>query len=699
MTTFGTQRLNPDIAKAEERLTEILTGLGKNRIPELEVGDFYEDLINEPWSGGKLETFEEQIGIRLGLRILDQVMLEQFNKVDELETNLRELQTQLDRISQEKNSVSEENLFFRKELASLKKQQGKIQVPEQKGQAVETDSLRNENKKLKAKLANLAKQYDQLAFELRFDKGEPNGDNIYHNPSNQLPVPNAKSPKKRKSPVPDYDAELSDTPVKTSKRLLIRKLSANEALFLSKSTEAHVDDLSYVPETMAMTENAAAVKQVKYISIPETPEKLKNSKSSLSLTPEKVQCKENKTASRIKQPTSPVISRTLSRGGKKLRLISREKGDGVCNPLPIPEKDRQDSIKNALKTCDLDDGDGAGVKKVGKVPPSIQSEIDKKSFHDLDIDFPVPKRSKKLIDVNKKVTPIAPQSDTDSDFESPNLLVKRSSRRKDSTRSSALSEEVEFKTPKLIDIKGNGRKVDINDEIETFASPEESSSNVKNELKKSRSLKPPQRIENRWGIQVDEITASQKKRLNSQKQSKIDGFFKNPPPRQQHDFKRVNHADTDMERALQLSKEVKINVAEESIQETPKEIKIESNGHEDDPGYAYVGEVVRSKEERKQLYGFDCRECEEYYHMKIEEGFSKDQIMKMLNKCSRHRGNFKPPLTPEKFWDADIVEGDPNSPRNKTQVGQPLRSRARRRAENREKRKILKNLENMDAQS
>jgi len=73
MTTFGTQRLNPDIAKAEERLTEILTGLGKNRIPELEVGDFYEDLINEPCSGGKLETFEEQIGIRLGLRILDQV--------------------------------------------------------------------------------------------------------------------------------------------------------------------------------------------------------------------------------------------------------------------------------------------------------------------------------------------------------------------------------------------------------------------------------------------------------------------------------------------------------------------------------------------------------------------------------------------------------------------------------------------------
>ena len=87
---------------------------------------------------------------------------------------------------------------------------------------------------------------------------------------------------------------------------------------------------------------------------------------------------------------------------------------------------------------------------------------------------------------------------------------------------------------------------------------------------------------------------------------------------------------------------------------------------EANPGFAYVREVVRSKEGRKQLYGFDCSEFEEYYHMKLEEGFTKDQIMKMLNNCSRHRGNFKPPLTPDKFWDADIVEGDPNLPRNKT---------------------------------
>ena len=61
----------------------------------------------------------------------------------------------------------------------------------------------------------------------------------------------------------------------------------------------------------------------------------------------------------------------------------------------------------------------------------------------------------------------------------------------------------------------------------------------------------------------------------------------------------------------------------------------------------------------------------------------------MLNKCSKHRGAFKPPLTPEKFWDPDIIEGDPESPRNKTQAGEPFNSRARRKAAAREKKIAL----------
>ena len=61
----------------------------------------------------------------------------------------------------------------------------------------------------------------------------------------------------------------------------------------------------------------------------------------------------------------------------------------------------------------------------------------------------------------------------------------------------------------------------------------------------------------------------------------------------------------------------------------------------------------------------------------------------LMNKCSKHRGLFKPPLTPERFWDADILEDDPDDPRVKTQPGKPLRTRAVRRAEVKAKKKAL----------
>ena len=105
--------------------------------------------------------------------------------------------------------------------------------------------------------------------------------------------------------------------------------------------------------------------------------------------------------------------------------------------------------------------------------------------------------------------------------------------------------------------------------------------------------------------------------------------------------------------------------------------------------FAHVGPTVRGKEERKKLFGFDCPECQEYYQQKLEEGLTKDQILMLMNKCSKHRGLFKPPLTPERFWDADIIEDDPDDPRVKTQPGKPLRTRAVRRAEVREKKRAL----------
>ena len=97
------------------------------------------------------------------------------------------------------------------------------------------------------------------------------------------------------------------------------------------------------------------------------------------------------------------------------------------------------------------------------------------------------------------------------------------------------------------------------------------------------------------------------------------------------------------------------------------------------PSFCHVGSSVRTKERRKKMPGFECRECSAYYSMKMEEGLDTHQIHSLINKCSRHRAHHKPSKTPEKFWDADIIEGDPDSPRNKSQQGPPLKNRAMRR--------------------
>jgi len=697
MTTFSTQRFNPDVAKAEERLGEILTCLGKNRIPALEVGDFYEDLINEPKTQGTLAAFEEQIGIRLGLRILDQVMLEQFTKVDDMVVVENELREKIKEVNEDKLRCDSENRALKTEILSLKKSVKEAKngsqalKNDQKTQEFELASLKSENQNLKSKLADLVKQYEQIICELR---GTPLASES--EPKSDQTAPKRTNSKKRKSPVPE---DLSKTPVKRGKsRVLTRKLSPNEALLHSNSTQAHMDDIYFVPETLGVVESPKPplpLPSLKVCSVPDTPEKLQTNSglsyrfSEQTATPEKVQFHVTEIEPKVeKLPSSPVISRTLSRGGKKLRLNIREKGEGVNNPLPVPIRDRQESSKNSLKFGEDD------KVRVGKVAPSVQSEIDKKSFQDLDRDFPAPKRSRKVPDISHKaLVPVAPPSDTDSDFESPNLLVKRT-RKREMVHPIEETEVPEFKTPKVTE-KVPIQRVDSVDEIESFASPDDKPSESKKGPKKSKSVSRT----NRWGMEINEITKSQKKRLDNQKQSKIDGFFKNPPLRQKSDFIRINHADTDMEKALKLSKEAEEEYPFDSENKNPKSPELVNldNDHDkeqDVPGFAYIGEVVRSKEERQKLNGFDCRECGEYYQSKIEEGLTKDQIMKVLNKCSKHRGYFKPPLTPDKFWEADIVEGDPNSPRNKTQIGVPFRNRAKRRAEAREKRKVLKNLDN-----
>ena len=108
-----------------------------------------------------------------------------------------------------------------------------------------------------------------------------------------------------------------------------------------------------------------------------------------------------------------------------------------------------------------------------------------------------------------------------------------------------------------------------------------------------------------------------------------------------------------MERALELSKQVAMEKHKAKMKETAlKPDKKDDNDNNDDedivdvsssdehppkPMFAHVGPVVRKKEERKKLFGFDCRECQEYYQQKLEEGLTKDQILNILNKVCNLR--------------------------------------------------------------
>ena len=115
------------------------------------------------------------------------------------------------------------------------------------------------------------------------------------------------------------------------------------------------------------------------------------------------------------------------------------------------------------------------------------------------------------------------------------------------------------------------------------------------------------------------MSDSNKKSL-SKKQSRIDGFFKNPPKSTADDlFVRVNQADTDMEKAIELSlksadggkenlnRDVPNTEAEGNSNNQNKEgeEEEEENGRSK-PTFAHVEPPVRKKEERKKLRGFDC---------------------------------------------------------------------------------------------
>ena len=236
-------------------------------------------------------------------------------------------------------------------------------------------------------------------------------------------------------------------------------------------------------------------------SIPETPEKMDN----LMPAPDpELRSGVKKMPPPSSPPVSPIIKAAAGkeRSRSKLRLASRANDN---------EMDRKMFAKKSLAS--QEDGQAHLVfneakverdrtKKVGKIAPSLQGEIDKKTFEDLDKDFP----DQKCLNA---------QHESDSDFESPNLLARKPRRvnkeamrkeggaklrKKEEETKDEVGESIENPNSSVELIEAEKEK-----KIEVFVSP------VKRQKSVTKST-------NRWGMEVDPTTNSQKKRLRNQKQ-------------------------------------------------------------------------------------------------------------------------------------------------------------------------------------
>ncbi|XP_059480703.1 uncharacterized protein LOC132199762 [Neocloeon triangulifer] len=98
----------------------------------------------------------------------------------------------------------------------------------------------------------------------------------------------------------------------------------------------------------------------------------------------------------------------------------------------------------------------------------------------------------------------------------------------------------------------------------------------------------------------------------------------------------------------------------------------------------YDGVVVRKKEERKKLPGWECHECKKFYDNFCDD-MSTQEKREFINKCSKHR-QVKPLVgnTPEGFWDFGIMESPKKgltqkgrlNKRNRNEVGTRLIDKA-----------------------
>ena len=446
------------IAEAEGQLLNILNRLGQQKIPELEIEDFFEDLQKQTRSSPD-RNFEEQIGVRLLFGILDKLLVQVFNRLSNVSSSFEKSSLEILR-------VEAENKSLQKEVKGLK---------------------------LKLKLSDNNSSRATSATHLN-DSGA--GQNT--------------SKKKKKSPLFQNDVDLTVKNQQVSRsgsRIFSRKASPSPVDF----GQSHMEDISYVPDTLQVASPGCrkSTKVTERSSVPDTPEKTQSniehcvtpkSKASTELRPSGIieQCVTPDSKTKKEIPRSPLLSLTEnSIVPKKRKLILRSEVLKVNRNKTEKTELSSKTKKSKANTSDdknifkeKDDENISNCKKVGKIDPGAQSVIDKISFQQFEDDFSEKRASKKSEHVRKV------PSDTDSDFESPNLL-KRPKLKTTLDKNIKPIQRDDIKMDKMFED-------DSDEEIGVFNSPsEEEEVKVKPQKRKGKSGASKVRSENRWGIEVN----------------------------------------------------------------------------------------------------------------------------------------------------------------------------------------------------
>ena len=84
----------------------------------------------------------------------------------------------------------------------------------------------------------------------------------------------------------------------------------------------------------------------------------------------------------------------------------------------------------------------------------------------------------------------------------------------------------------------------------------------------------------------------------------------------------------------------------------PNKVKIQAQQQKKEKVVKVI-EVVRGKDARKTLRGFDCERCKQFYDSFVKQ-YGEERAAELKQECSRHRSRFTPPKTPEGYWDLSM---------------------------------------------